>query len=48
VHAMLARGRLAKRFLEECQRYAGLRQSISGDGNCGPASAGRATDLTTS
>jgi uncharacterized protein len=48
VHAMLAPGRLAKRFLEECQRYAGLRQGISGDGNCGPASAGRATDLTTS
>jgi uncharacterized protein len=48
VHAMLAPGRLAKRFLEECRRYAGLRQSISGDGNCGPASAGRATDLTTS
>ncbi|QQP89394.1 RNA-binding protein [Skermanella sp. TT6] len=48
VHAMLAPGRLAARFLEECRRYAGLRRGASGEGNCGPASAGRATDTTTS
>ncbi|EWY42379.1 50S ribosomal protein L7 [Skermanella stibiiresistens SB22] len=48
VHAMLAPGRMAARFLLECRRYAALRRGIPSDGNCGPASAGRATDLTTS
>jgi len=54
VHAMLAPGRLAGRFRAECRRYAELRRDENprvdaGDhGNCGPASAGRATDLTTS
>jgi predicted RNA-binding protein YlxR (DUF448 family) len=54
VHAMLAPGRLAERFRAECRRYAGLRRDDDPRGdagseeNCGPASAGRATDLTTS